>query len=331
MDTAGDAGYSTVSMPGPSKLPLVSAIVAFVLGALFIVAAVFGSFVFVASALIPWFAGIGILRKRVWAAWGYSLYCAGQTLLACIFVLRGHSEILPLLFSALWSIAVASLFFFAGKTLDSEGGVRGWSWPWIAVASINLVLLFFEPFSMPSASMESTILIGDRLLVRTLPRPVLTRDDLAVFEYPLDRREVYVKRILGIPGDHIRLANKTVYRNGAALSERYAKHMTDYTDNYRDNFPNAANTHLPPEALNMLEKHLENGEIVVPAGQYFVLGDNRDDSSDSRYWGFVPFDHIIGKPVMIYDSQEPLDTVSPQVHSFLATNRTRWSRIFKLL
>jgi signal peptidase I len=136
-----------------------------------------------------------------------------------------------------------------------------------------------------------------------------------------------VKRVFGVPGDHIRVAGKIVYRNGAALKQPYAVHKTDYVDSYRDNFPSEPNNPFTDAAREMLKNQVVNGELVVPDGKYFVLGDNRDMSLDSRYWGFVGSGDLIGKPLLIYDSanQELLSGKSTGSH------RVRWNRLLKIL
>lgn len=176
-----------------------------------------------------------------------------------------------------------------------------------AIAVLVGLALCFPAFVMPSASMEKTLLLGDRFLVdrisTLLGRP-LHRGDVIAFRYPLDPRETYLKRVVGIPGDRLRIRNKALYRNGTEVAEPYAQHVTSYMDVYRDNFPSTPNTPLPYRAQGMLDKHVVNGELVVPEGNYFVMGDNRDDSLDSRYWGFIQPADVIGHALIIYDSRD---------------------------
>ena len=143
--------------------------------------------------------------------------------------------------------------------------------------------LFAQAFVIPTGAMEDTLLIGDHVLVRCFPKSYPGRGDIIVFRYPVDRRQIFVKRVIGLAGDHIRIAGKRVYHNGTPLNEPYAVHKTTYEDSYRDNFPSEPNASLQDVGLDMLQKHVVNGEVVVPEGSYFVLGDNRDDSLDSRY------------------------------------------------
>jgi signal peptidase I len=115
----------------------------------------------------------------------------------------------------------------------------------------------------------------------------------------VDPTTVLIKRVVGIPGDRIRIADKQLYLNGVKMDEPYAKHVTDYVDSYRDQFPAEPNATIYPGAVAMLHDHVRNAEVVVPPGQYFVLGDNRDNSLDSRYWGFVPRDYVLGRAILV--------------------------------
>ena len=121
-----------------------------------------------------------------------------------------------------------------------------------------------------------------------------------------------MKRVIGVPGDRIRIVNKQVYLNGHKLDEPYKYHKTEYIDSYRDNFPSEPNVHVVDRAQDMLDNHVINGEVVVPPDSYFAMGDNRDSSLDSRYWGFVPRENIIGKPLIIYWSYDTLHRPSGQ-------------------
>jgi len=229
----------------------------------------------------------------------------------------------------------------------------------IAEWTVTIILLLFgtttlvQAFVIPTGSMEDTLLIGDHLLVDKLayapegpvskyllPYSPVQRGDIIVFRYPIDVTQTYVKRAVGIPGDRIRLEDKVVYRNGQKLDEPYVYHKTEYIDSYRDNFPGEPNTRIAEAAQEMLEKHVVKGEVVVPPNSYFAMGDNRDSSFDSRYWGFVPRENIIGKPLVIYWSYdaptEQLATSSISLdHALdLAQNfftKTRWRRTFRLI
>jgi signal peptidase I len=313
-------------MATSSKIPWIAAVIAFLMAGLSILVALTGQIVLLPFALIPLIAGVGIVRKRVWSAYGFALFLLAQLLLAVILgllrsgsIAGGLRGILP---SATVMVVPIALFFFAGRSLAIAGSRRGWASPWIGVSVLVTVpLLFFQPFVIPTGAMEDTILIGDRILVRRFPRPSVTRGDIIVFPYPVDPRQTFVKRVVGVPGDHIKISGKIVYRNGVSLIEPYAVHKTDYVDSYRDNFPSEPNAPLPNAAQVMLKKNVVNSEIVVPEGKYFFLGDNRDSSLDSRYWGFVGAADLIGKPVLVYSSEDP--STGP--------HRIRWDRLFKLL
>jgi signal peptidase I len=125
------------------------------------------------------------------------------------------------------------------------------------------------------------------------------------------------------------MSGKIVYRNGAALEEPYAVHKTDYVDSYRDNFPSEPNSPFGGAGQEMLKQHVVKGELVVPEGKYFVMGDNRDVSLDSRYWGFVGSGDLIGKPLLIYGSED--QSAEPLNGRATRSRRVRWGRFFKWL
>jgi signal peptidase I len=229
----------------------------------------------------------------------------------------------------------------------------------IAEWTVTIILLLFgtttlvQAFVIPTGSMEDTLLVGDHLLVdklafapagsvtkHLLPYEDVHRGDIIVFRYPIDIKQTFVKRVMGVAGDRIRLENKKVWLNGHLLNEPYVVHKLDYLDSYRDNFPSDPNTPLYPPAQVMLEHNVKNGEVIVPPGYYFAMGDNRDQSLDSRYWGFVPRENIIGKPLIIYWSYEASteELSNPGVglgHLFdIATHfftKTRWNREMRLI
>jgi signal peptidase I len=225
--------------------------------------------------------------------------------------------------------------------------------------TINILILLFgtttlvQAFIVPTPSMDATVRIGDHLLVDKLsysppgsfskyflPYTEPRRGDVIVFRYPMDIQQNYVKRVMGVPGDHIRLVNKTVYLNGHPLTEPYTQHIDPHVDPYRDNFPDELpNTPMVVDrARQMLAEHVVNGDLVVPPGYFFAMGDNRDNSLDSRYWGFVPRENIIGKPLVIFWSYDaPTEDwtgytadhfIDLAEHFF---TRTRWNRTLKLV
>jgi signal peptidase I len=227
-------------------------------------------------------------------------------------------------------------------------------WAITAILFLFLITTLVQGFVIPTVSMEDTLLRGDHLLVDKLsygppgilskyllPYREVRRGDIVVFRWPVDIRQNYVKRVIGVPGDRIRIANKALYLNGKPLDEPYAVHKSAYTDSYRDNFPADPNVRLPEPALQMLERDVQGTEIVVPPGNYFAMGDNRDNSADSRYWGFVPRANIVGKPLLIWWSYDAtteqlangnivgLDHVIDLTRHFFT--KTRWSRTFRLI
>jgi signal peptidase I len=247
------------------------------------------------------------------------------------------------------------------QTASTEGESRASQYQrgLIAEWMITIVLLLFgtttlvQAYVIPTGSMENTLLVGDHLLVdklayapvsagtkHLLPYDPLKRGDIIVFRYPVDIKQTFVKRLIGMPGDRIRLSDKQLILNGKPENEPYTWHSADYIDAYRDNFPNAPNVALPPSALDMLRNHLENGEVVVPPNAYFAMGDNRDNSLDSRYWGFVPRANIIGKPLIIYwsydastaelsDESIGLRHIGDMLLHF--SSKTRWNRSLRLI
>lgn len=225
--------------------------------------------------------------------------------------------------------------------------------------TVTILMLLFgtttlvQAFVVPTGSMESTLLIGDHLFVdkmayappgpisgKLLPYSEVKRGDIIVFRYPPDIRQNYVKRVVGIPGDRLKIVNKELWLNGKKLDEPYVQHIRPYVDPYADNFPSEPNLFVDPAARAMLAEHVRDGEVVIPPGHYFAMGDNRDNSADSRYWGFVPRANIVGKPAIIFWSYDaPTDRLASgnidPAHIFdIVTNfftKTRWNRQFKLI
>jgi signal peptidase I len=304
-----------------SRIPKIAGIAAIVIACLTALSALSGSLMALPASLIPLTAAIGILRKRVWSAYGFAFYAFAQILIVPIALLRSAHDPRTdwmFAFSVIWSLLLGCFFVWAGRSLARSGASRGRAWPWIAVSAVLVLpFIFFEPFSIPTGAMEDTLLVGDKNIAR--PRHAPVRGEMIVFRYPVDPTQTFVKRVIGLPGDRIRLSHKQVYRNGVALVEPYATHKMDYEDSYRDDFPSGPNTQLYPAGQRMLANNVSQGEVVVPPGAYFVMGDNRDQSLDSRYWGFVRDGDLIGVPLIIYDSVDPT-----RAH-------TRWNRIFRTL
>ena len=248
-----------------------------------------------------------------------------------------------------WIVSVPRERWAARKTSSTRRLAQEWA--------VTLLLFLFvtttvvQAYVVPTASMENNILVGDHLLVDkvgfenggsnwasyVLPRREVKRGDIIAFRYPEDVSQMFVKRVIGLPGDHIRLEDKQVMRNGQALEEPYVRHDSSAIDDYRDNFPTAPEPQTTGRGRDMFARHIRNGEVIVPPGTFFVMGDNRDDSLDSRYWGFVPSSYVAGKPLFIYWSY---DAPTPDwiqwslahfedvaLHFF---TKTRWDRTLKI-
>jgi signal peptidase I len=261
----------------------------------------------------------------------------------------------------------------AGRPRDTEVKET----PLEALASICAVLVvglfimgfIFQNFVIPSASMEKTLLIGDHVVVDRISmapptswapfihyRPV-HRGDVIVFlkphPVPPDPPDIIlVKRAIGIPGDHIHLRHGVVYVNGVAQNEPYAKMPNDNDGNpddaynpYRDDFPAIAPgpyAQLTELWREELPTHIQGDDLVVPPGHVFAMGDNRTESLDSRYWGFVPDGNIMGRPMFVYwsfktpasqeDKTSMGDRISFMFHIVTHFFRgTRWSRTFHIV
>src|ERR1700751_2779084 len=223
------------------------------------------------------------------------------------------------------------------------------------VIAIFVITFAVQAFQIPSESMEKTLLVGDSLLVNKLcygghgmgsflmPYQKIARGDIVVFHYPVDPQQHFVKRVIGLPGDKLRMVNKKVLINGKPIDEPDVHFLEPANNLYRDDFPR---TDIP--AANMegswwlqMRKLVEDGELIIPQGHYFVMGDNRDDSQDSRYWGFVPQENIIGRPLIIYWSvrdwdASPASTIAGRLQhlSYAVTHLfqiTRWNRTLRLV
>jgi len=313
------------------KLPGIAAIVAFVIAGIVVLEGLLGPIVVLPLAVVPLCAGIGILRQRVWSAYGFATFIFAQVLLLPVILLRpgysiGHS--VQIIFSALFYILFGILFLAAGRSLAASGAARGRAFPWIVAAALSTVPFFFiQTFVIPGGSMEDTLLPGDRILATMFPRQPPERGKMLIFLSPQDRGVDLVKRVIAVPGDHIRISRKIVILNGSALDEKYVIHKGGEPDFYPDHFPNESSLPGCEEGHEMLSQHVVNGEIVVPAGKYFVLGDNRENSLDSRCWGFVGSGDVVGKPLMIYDS---FDQTAEQASSPSQDwqGHRRWARLF---
>jgi signal peptidase I len=200
-----------------------------------------------------------------------------------------------------------------------------------AIIALFATTFVVQAFKIPTGSMENNLLIGDHLLVnkfvyglhsgslsKVLPYKDLRRGDVIVFKYPQNPDVAYVKRLIGLPGERVEMNGHTVTINGTPLEESYVQYI---------------------DSGSIYQRY---GPFDVPEGQYFAMGDNRDNSQDSRFWGFVPRDHIIGKALVIYWSYETprdeylqtslKDKLSQFTDVFLNFFvKTRWSRSFKVI
>ncbi len=226
------------------------------------------------------------------------------------------------------------------------------------VIAVFVVTFLLQAFTIPSESMEQTLLIGDYLLVdkfcyggnkgwnRLLPYRKVQRGDVIVFHYPVNPAKDFVKRVVAIPGDRLRLVNKRVFVNGLPQVEPYVQYIAPLRNYYRDDFPriDAPDSYgVDAKWWKEMPRLVENHQLIIPEDNYFVMGDNRDDSEDSRYWGFVPRQNIIGRPLLIYWSSGNSNNdlpVSPTLNDRLyhlayafthLLQTTRWERTFRLV
>ncbi len=201
-----------------------------------------------------------------------------------------------------------------------------------------------QAFKIPTGSMENNLLIGDHLLVNKfifgpsvspieralLPERPIRRGDVIVFKYPEDRERDFIKRVIGLPGETLEVRDKRVYINGKKLDEPYVHFLEP---------PQGSSNYSEVTSYDLRERY---GPVTIPANEYFVMGDNRDNSQDSRYWGMLPRDDVKGRAVLIYwsyrsDTEDYLQTGLGATVKDLFTvvtqffTRTRWSRMFRLI
>jgi len=236
---------------------------------------------------------------------------------------------------------------------------------------VTVVLAIFgttfvvQAFKIPTGSMENTLLIGDHLLVNKfifaphsrafthlMSYRDIRRDDIVVFKYPYDDQaqepgEHLVKRVIGVPGDHIKLVHRQVLVNGQAVPEPFTNYndqpdMPELADDFPPPDEDTAARYMTSRWLGIYAQHVEHGELVVPPGEYFVMGDHRERSWDSRFWGFVPRAMIQGRPLVIYWSFEtpPEEYLKTSLNDRLSQtvdlvvhflSKTRWRRTFKVV
>jgi signal peptidase I len=228
----------------------------------------------------------------------------------------------------------------------------------VLVTGLFIITFILQAFEIPSSSMENTLLIGDHVFVNRvqfspatrwlgplLPYRAIKRGDIVVFLSPAEPGLYVVKRVMGIPGDRIHLRNGVVYRNGEKLDEPYTiPHNPNQPEDYRDNFPSVLPEPGGPysDREMALQTHVEGDDLVVPPNSYFGMGDHRDVSLDSRFWGFIPQENVVGRPMFIYWSFETprdqyektgiidrLSFVAQVVIHFF--DKTRWPRTLKVV
>jgi signal peptidase I len=228
----------------------------------------------------------------------------------------------------------------------------------VLVTGLFIITFNIQAFEIPSSSMENTLLIGDHVFVDRITvapptkgavfehyRPI-QHGDIVVFLSPETPGLYVVKRVIGVPGDRIHLRNGVVYRNGQALNEPYVIHSQGDYNPYRDNFPAVSaseyGTQVMPGWPVMMGVMKQGDDIVVPPDSYFGMGDNRDVSYDSRFWGFIPRENIIGRPLFVYwsfetpadqwkktDMQDRVEFLGHVALHFF--DETRWRRMFHLV
>ena len=229
----------------------------------------------------------------------------------------------------------------------------------VLVAGLFVLTFLFKNFMIPSSSMASTLLVGDHVVVERanlapastwasfMPYREVHRGDVVVFYKPVEAPDgdhsFLVKRVIGLAGDRIHLRNGIVYLNGVAQDEpQAAKPTFARYDPFVNDFPAidpSTEPDVTPEWSALLPTHVQGEDLVVPPGNYFVMGDNRTNSLDSRFWGFVPRQNILGRPLFVYwsiDIPESGSEAAPlseqagsTLHEFIHFfDETRWTRTF---
>ena len=224
------------------------------------------------------------------------------------------------------------------------------------IVALFVLTFIAQPMVIPSESMEHTLLVGDFLLMnrsalapggiwkRIMPYAGVERGEIVTFHSPLNSKEYLVKRVIGMPGDHLRIDKGQVSIDGQPLDEPYAAFEPTTANPYLDRFPTTvySDPGVEPGWWKQMQQLTQNGELVIPPGEYFMMGDNRNHSRDSRYWGFVSRTQIIARPLVIYfslmrpsrtDVQQASDDrlghesdVSAHLKGF-----ARWKRIFHVV
>ena len=228
-----------------------------------------------------------------------------------------------------------------------------------SIIHVMIIVLFvttfvFQTFEIPTGSMKSTLLIGDHLVVnkfvygikhgalgKLLPYREPERNDVIVFKYPNDPETAYVKRLIGMPGDTVEMIGRTVYINGEKLNENYNIKKGEDGD-IIDSVINDPQRKFTVQYFNPEGDRAHWGPYQVPEGHYFAMGDNRDNSADSRYWLFIPRDYMLGRPLVVFWSFETagdeylrtspgqrLERITDVVLNFFT--KTEWKRTLKII
>jgi signal peptidase I len=222
------------------------------------------------------------------------------------------------------SVLLAGMYWMTGRALGPVG--RWWRGaPWIAFAGLIVAFpLAFLAYYVPSGGMEPTVLQGDSLLILRRFGRIPGRGDIIIHRYPLQRDQVFVKRVVAVGGDRVRIEDKKLIVNGTEVAEPYAVHNTPQKVPLRDDFPELPDFPLAsPEWAKQMDASAGK-DLTVPNGKLFVLGDNRDSSLDSRYWGFVDPADVLGTPLFIYWS---IDKRSLQGEPDVPLAKVRWGRV----
>ena len=203
---------------------------------------------------------------------------------------------------AVWLLLRAARELMPGARLAA-------AWPWAAVVLLPAAALaMWRPYHVPTAGMAETLQPGDRVLIEASwwrPARALRYGEIVAFHYPVDARQTFIQRIVGLPGDRLALRDGLLDRNREPVREPWAGPRTSMARDFRWEFPGPApSLHLPAAGRRMLDEHVRDGELVVPEGRYFVMGDNRGKSLDSRYWGFITRADVVGRAVLIYGSED---------------------------
>ncbi|MDR1988711.1 MAG: signal peptidase I [Acidobacteriaceae bacterium] len=230
-----------------------------------------------------------------------------------------------------------------GETPFAKSTIREYFESIVIAVILALFIRTFvvQAFKIPTGSMENNLLIGDHLLVNKfifgpsatglermlLPMATIKRGDVIVFKYPEDPERDFIKRVIGLPGDTLELRQKKIYINGTPLDEPYVHFLEP---------PHSGNEH----EITSLDVRENYGPVTVPPDQYFAMGDNRDNSQDSRYWGFLRRDYVKGKALVIYwsfesDREDYQEETAGETLRGLGSvfahffTRTRWDRMLQ--